>query len=245
MQYFTGTSGWTYDHWKGTFYPAGLPRSKWFSWYSSQFKTVEINATFYRTFQESTFKKWYQVAPPGFLYVLKAPRLITHRRFLKDCDDLIRDFAFKAELLGEKLGLILLQLAPSTPYDPELLGHALRQFPDPSKVAVEFRHKRWDTPEVFTLLQSLHATLVNVDSPATRAGDRLTSGTAYLRLHGRVHWYSYDYSRAELQEIALILQHMESSGATRAFVFFNNDFEAHAPANALQLMQLIRLYHEA
>ena len=77
-----GTSGWTYSHWKGCFYPENLPNTRWFEYYASKFPTVEINATFYRTFQDHVYLKWRKQAPEGFGYVLKAPRIITHRKYL-------------------------------------------------------------------------------------------------------------------------------------------------------------------
>ena len=138
-----GTSGWSYPHWKAVFYPEGLARARWFEFYSRTFSTVEVNATFYRFFKESTYCKWRDTAPEGFRYVLKVPRVITHRKFLAGVDEDIRRFCASAAILEHTLGLLLLQLAPQTPYDPDRLGRALRAFEDPSRVAVEFRHKRW------------------------------------------------------------------------------------------------------
>ena len=237
--FFIGTSGWTYDHWKGRFYPADLPKSRWFDYYASQFSAVEVNATFYRTFKDQTYLKWKERAPQGFGYVLKAPRLITHRKFLLDVDELVQTFYQSCLLLADKFELILLQIAPQTPYDLERLGHALRAFPDPGKVAVEFRHNQWRNPDTLSLLNNLGATICNVDSPQQPLGDDLTSDKAYLRLHGRNRWYSYNYSVDELQEITRLARSLAERGAKRVYIFFNNDFEAYAPANALSLKNLL------
>src|SRR5512136_2995851 len=118
-QYLIGTSGWTYDHWKGTFYPDGLAKSRWFDYYAEQFPAVEVNATFYRRFADQTYVKWLERAPAGFIYVLKAPKLITHRKYLVDAEEDIRLFWRSACILEDKLGLVLLQVAPGTPYDLE------------------------------------------------------------------------------------------------------------------------------
>lgn len=237
--FFIGTSGWIYDHWKGIFYPENLPKSRWFEYYAGRFSAVEINATFYRTFKDQTFEKWRQRAPQGFGYVLKAPRIITHHRYLLDVDEVIKTFYRSCTILGDKLEMILLQLAPNTPFDLERLREALKAFPNPERVAVEFRHKRWYTPETQELLKECGAAFCNVDSPRQKLTDILTAKRAYVRLHGRRRWYSDNYSKQELQEIADLLWNFVSRGAQRIYVFFNNDFHGYAPANALSLIEVI------
>jgi uncharacterized protein YecE (DUF72 family) len=234
-----GTSGWNYPHWKGLFYPEGWPKTRWFEYYATRFSTVEVNATFYRRFQDQTYHKWRERVTQEFRYVLKAPKLITHRKYLVDVEGEIQEFCRSAALLEEKLGLILLQLAPSTPYDPERLKKALLAFDDPRKVAVEFRHKRWLTEETKGLLQGVGAVFCSADSPKSKLLDWVTSETAYIRLHGRKHWYDYNYSEAELKEIREMARHMTQQGARSVYVFFNNDFGGHAVKNALSLMQML------
>ncbi len=238
-QYFVGTSGWTYDHWKGNFYPTGLPKSRWFDYYAAIFSTVEINATFYRTFKDPTYQKWYAKAPQGFSYVLKAPRPITHYRHLERVDGEIQAFWRSANLLGDKFGLVLLQIAPDTPYDPERLQNALQAFRDPGRVAVEFRHDQWYNDEVRSLLTRLRAVFCDADSPRNHLRGWVTSNVAYIRLHGRQHWYSYNYSEAELADLAEHARKMAAEGASQVYIFFNNDFEGYAPANAQALKNLL------
>jgi uncharacterized protein YecE (DUF72 family) len=137
--FFIGTSGWTYEHWKGDFYPETLPKKRWFDHYASQFSAVEVNATFYRAFSDTIYKNWRKRAPQGFGYVLKAPKLITHQKFLVGVEDDIKTFCESCALLGEKFESILLQVAPNMPYDLERLQTALLAFPDPHCLAVEFR----------------------------------------------------------------------------------------------------------
>jgi uncharacterized protein YecE (DUF72 family) len=238
--FFIGTSGWTYDHWRGCFYPKGLPKSRWFGYYSSRFSAVEINATFYRAFKDQTYLNWKARAPQGFGYVLKAPKNITHRKVLLDAEGDIEIFCHSSALLEERLEMILLQVAPGTPYDLELLHKALLAFPDPGKVAVEFRHSQWYTSDTERLLREVGSAFCNVDSPRQKLTDILTSNRAYLRLHGRKHWYSYNYSTDELKEIAGLSKELANRGASRVYIFFNNDFEGYAPANALALRELLR-----
>ena len=237
--YMIGTSGWSYDHWKSRFYPGDLPKSHWLDYYASQFSSVEINATFYRTFKDQTYEKWRQRAPQGFGYVLKAPRPITHRKYLVEVDELERAFYHSCSLLEDKFELILLQVAPQMPYDLPRLRKALSAFPDPGKVAVEFRRPEWFSPETLDMLHSLGAVLCNVDSPRQELTGHLTSDKAYIRLHGRNQWYSHNYSGDELKEIARLARQLVRQGATRVYIFFNNDFEGYAPANALALKAML------
>jgi uncharacterized protein YecE (DUF72 family) len=138
--FFIGTSGWTYDHWKGCFYLQNLPKKSWFDYYASQFSAVGVNATFYRAFNDQTYENWKERTSRGFGYVLKTPEQITHRKFLVDVDDDIKTYYRSCALLQEKFGLILLQIAPNMPYDLDRLKKSLMAFPDPYRVAVEFRH---------------------------------------------------------------------------------------------------------
>lgn len=241
-QFFVGTSGWTYPEWQGIFYPEDWPKSRWFEYYAKKFATVEVNATFYRTFKEQTYHKWRERAPGEFSYVLKAPRFITHRKHLIDAKEQIKNFWRSAALLEDKLGLILLQLAPGTAYDPDRLKQALLTFGDPGKVAVEFRHKKWLTEEIRDLLKETGAVFCTADSPKSELMDWLTSEAAYLRLHGRKQWYAYEYSLSELQEIAALAKRMAKLGAKKVYIFFNNDIKAYAPRNALALLEMLKQF---
>src|SRR5262245_55484837 len=107
-----GTSGWVYKDWRGIFYPAGLPTSRWFAHYASQFDTVEVNNTFYRHVPGSTFDKWREQAPPDFLYTVKANRNLTHHKKLKDAAAILPDILEPPRQLGAHLGPVLYQLLP-------------------------------------------------------------------------------------------------------------------------------------
>jgi uncharacterized protein YecE (DUF72 family) len=237
--FFIGTSGWTYDHWKGRFYPQDLPQKSWFDYYAGNFSAVEVNATFYRTFKDQTYNNWRQRAPQGFGYVLKAPRLITHRKYLLGVEEDIRAFYHSCSLLLDKFEMILLQVAPTMPYDLPRLRKALSAFPDPSRVAVEFRRAEWLNQQTLSLLKDLGASICNVDSPQQKITDNLTSSRAYLRLHGRNNWYAYNYSYNELAEIAELARSLVRKGASQVYIFFNNDFEGFAPINALTLQGML------
>jgi len=131
-------------------------------------------------------------------------------------------------------------VAPNMNVDLERLRKALQAFPDPTRVAVEFRRSEWLNPATMSTLNAVGATICNVDSPRQRISDMLTSRRAYLRLHGRQQWYSYNYSAEELKEIAQLARSLAEHGAERVYIFFNNDFEGFAPANARFLQGLLR-----
>lgn len=235
-----GTSGWSYDHWRETFYPAGLAKQRWFDYYAARFDTVEVNATFYRRFRDETYHRWRERAPAGFRYVLKVPRLISHRKHLHDCAGEIAAFCRSAALLGETLGLLLLQLPPSMPYDPPRLRAALAAFGNPGRVAVEFRNPRWLTDETRALLCESGAVFCCADSPDQPLGDWLTADQGYIRLHGRQRWYDYDYPHRELEQIGQAARRMVAQGARRVYLFFNNDAAGYAPHNAQQLRTMLQ-----
>lgn len=239
-QFLIGTSGWTYPDWQGVFYPTDWPKSQWLEYYATKFTTVEVNATFYRSFKDQAYHKWRERAPKNFCYVLKASQFITHRKHLIDAEEQIKTFWRSAALLKDKLGLILLQLAPSAVYDPERLKQALLTFGDPKKIAVEFRNKKWLTEEIRDLLQETGAIFCNVDSPQSELAGWVTSNIAYIRLHGRKQWYEYNYPIHELREIAALARRMATLGAKQIYIFFNNDFAGYAPQNAMTLAEMLK-----
>ena len=121
-----GTSGWHYDHWSGLFYPSGLPKNKWFEYYSGHFDTVEINNTFYQLPKEQTFENWRKQAQKNFLFTVKANRYITHLKRLKDPRDPLERFYERANILQEHLGPVLYQLPPNFHKDLDRLKFFLQ-----------------------------------------------------------------------------------------------------------------------
>ncbi len=234
-----GTSGWSYGNWDQKFYPSEIPKTKWFNFYTENFHTVEMNATFYRGFKEKTFKKWYEEAPDGFQYVFKANRIITHRKYLKNVSESVKRFCDSVNLVKEKLGLILLQLHPNTSFDLKLLEDALESFDDPSMVAVEFRNEQWFHEDTYQLLRKTGSIFCNIDSPKFKIHDVVTAKKAYFRFHGKKEWYKHHYTDKELHEIALTMDNIAEKGVSEMYAFFNNDVDANAPVNARRLKEII------
>ncbi len=240
--FVVGTSGWSYDHWKGQFYPPKFPKNRWLDYYAANLNSVEVNATFYSWFKDQTYTKWREQTPPSFNFVLKAPRLITHIKHLLDVDEPIETFWSSASFLGPKFDLVLLQIAPDTPYDPGRLQRTLAAFKEPAKVAVEFRSDLWLNKEIYTLLEKAGAVYCNPDSPQSVLKGTLTSSTGYIRLHGRQQWYAYDYSDDELRKIAGVAKDMVQRGAKKVYIYFNNDLQGFAPKNAMALSKMLLEY---
>jgi uncharacterized protein YecE (DUF72 family) len=239
VQYYIGTSGWMYNHWKGIFYPAEISKNDWFGYYCRCFSVVEVNATFYRRFKDDTFIKWKTSSPVDFKFVLKVPRIITHLKKLIDVRKEVTDFCRQAMLLEDKLGCLLLQLPPFISFQPHLLNETLNLFPDDIMVAVEFRNRIWLNNESEEILGKHSAIYCNTDSPLWKLEERLTTDTAYLRLHGKHRWYSYDYSQKDLMDIAGLMKRFLSNKIKTIYVFFNNDFGGYAPQNAKLLEEML------
>src|SRR6476469_8641468 len=147
-----GCSGWVYKHWRGLFYPEGLPQKRWFERYAEAFDTVEINASFYRLPLPATFDGWREKAPAGFRYAVKANRFITHMKKLAGCGAEIDDFIALARRLEQTLGPILFQLPPSLHKDLPRLESFLQRLTADLEHVVEFRHKSWYDKDVLALL---------------------------------------------------------------------------------------------
>jgi len=99
-KYYIGCSGWHYEHWRGPYYPRGLPKPQWLRFYARQFTTVELNSSFYRLPAEKSFTTWREATPDDFVFAVKASRFITHIRRLRDSGSEVEKFLSRAGLLG-------------------------------------------------------------------------------------------------------------------------------------------------
>jgi uncharacterized protein YecE (DUF72 family) len=154
-----GTSGYAYKEWKGSFYPEKLPADQMLGYYAKQFRTVEINNTFYRMPAESVVQKWGDSVPDGFQFALKLNQQITHIRKLRDSAAALRRFLEAASVLqpAGRLGPVLVQLPPTFKADVALLDEFLSLRPAAFRFALEVRHASWYTGETCALLRR-HAT---------------------------------------------------------------------------------------
>ncbi len=222
-----GTSGYNYPEWKGTFYPRDLPASKMLAWYVERFPTVEINATFYRMPTAKTLTGWGAAAPPGFVFVLKAPQRITHMARLRDIGDPLRYFCDTARTLGGKLGPLLFQLPPNFKKASDRLRELLVALPADLRTALEFRHASWFDDEIYALLRARNAALCIADTVEGTTPVVTTADWGYLRLRAG------EYADDELARWAATIRRV-GAGWREAFVFFKHEAGAPRLAAAFQ-----------
>jgi uncharacterized protein YecE (DUF72 family) len=233
---WVGTSGWQYASWRGRFYPEDVPQRAWLQHYANRFPVVEVNNSFYVLPKEATFDRWRETAPPGFRFVVKASRYITHIRRLREAKDSVDLFWSRSTHLREKLGPVLFQLPPNLRADPPLLKDFLDILPSKMRPAFEFRHDSWSDDEVYDLLDRAGAAWVLADRPGWRVPLVLTGGWSYLRFHqGRPAHPAY--RRSKLRTWAERIAGFE---AKEVFAFFNNDELAAAPSDAAALMEMLK-----
>jgi uncharacterized protein YecE (DUF72 family) len=232
-----GCSGWRYWKWRGSFY-ADVSQPEWFEHYLKHFDTVEINASFYSWPTVAGVQAWRRA--PGkkrFVYTVKVCELITHIKRFKGTKTLVRDFGTIADILGDRMGCFLFQLPPSYRYTKTRLNDIVSQLDPSRRNVVEFRHASWWNEAVYSVFRKAGIIFCSCSGP--RLPDELirTADDVYLRLHGLKRWYRHDYSKDELMEWAI---RIKASGAKRAWIYFNNDYDAHAPKNATVLRRMLK-----
>lgn len=235
MSVHVGTSGYVYEHWKGAFYPADLPKSRWFSYYAERFGTVEVNNTYYRLPTEKSVARWREQAPPGFRYVFKAHRYITHyRRLLRPEEPLAKLFG-ALRPLREQTAAVLFQLPDGVPRDDDRLRAFLRALPHGWRAAFELRDRSWFAPEVLDLLGEHGAAFCVHDWPGSRPVPvETTADLVYLRFHGVERAYQGRYGPHRLTPWLDRIRRWRK-GRHDVLVYFNNDERAYAAQDAAWL----------
>jgi uncharacterized protein YecE (DUF72 family) len=253
---YLGTAGFSYEDWKGAFYPERMEKRYMLEYYSSIFPVVEVNSTWHALPSPRSILSMARRTPAEFLFVVKAYQGITHA--YRDNEEDFRRFREVIRPLEDhgKLACVLAQFPWSFRNRPENRDY-LRKFrhllPD-LELVVEFRNQDWIVPETEELLRELGAGFCCVDEPRLKGLVRpqvwVTSGTGYVRFHGRNYeawwdrnrqpWERYDYlySREELEEWVPRLLSIDEE-AERTFAIFNNHYRGKAPKNALMLSQLL------
>ncbi|MGZ5013633.1 MAG: DUF72 domain-containing protein [Methylobacter sp.] len=236
---YIGTSGWGYPEWQQHFY-TGVVRKDWLKFYAECFPAVEINGTFYHLQTPDTFKKWSSETPATFRFALKANRYLTHNKKLLDPEASILIEKNHAEVLGDKLVVVLWQLPGLLKKDlPRLQGFidALRLWPE-VRHSIEFRHASWFDDETADCLAKADIAVCLSDAEAWPMWDRVTSDLVYIRLHGHTQTYISSYSNAELAYWAERIVWWLKQGKT-VHIYFDNTAECAAPVNANTLRTLL------
>lgn len=245
-----GTQGWNYEAWVGPFFPLGTRPADYLTVYSRAFDTVEVDSTFYAVPAAKTVRGWYERTPAGFVFALKMPQEITHERKLRDAQDLAKEFYDRARELGDKLGPILIQLAPDFgPSELPALANLLPTLPADIRFAVEFRHRAWINDGVLALLREHNVALTVTDARWIPRKQMLalaakpTTDFLYIRWMGS-NRDIVDYSRIQLDRTTE-LEHWAGTLAALAKVrvkvygYVNNHFAGHSPQSARELQRLL------
>ena len=234
-----GCSGWEYKHWRGDFYPLDVPKTRWFDHYAARFDTVEINNTFYRLPEQSTFAAWAARAPSGFTFAIKASRFLTHMKKLKDPEEPLDRLFSRMRPLRKHLGPVLYQLPPGWKLDRERLEHFLQVLPKGIRHVLEFRDPSWYTDDVKAMLARHGVSLCLHDMRGSATGRERVGPVVYVRFHGASGHYSGGYADDRLREWAGWLNAQRADGAD-VFAYFNNDVGGNAVRDARELLALLR-----
>ncbi len=240
MSIHVGTSGWSYDHWEGVLYPHGTPLPHRLAHYVQRFHTVEVNSTFYRWPPDATFAHWRQRIPADFLLTVKAARGLTHGARLYAPERWIARISTSLRQLGDKCGVLLVQLPPTLAYDHARLAYFLAQCPPGLRVAVEFRHPSWHREAVFALLEQHGAAYCVMSGAQLPCILRATAPFVYVRLHGPdgEHMYAGSYSGQDLRWWSDRIGEWRAQGR-EVFAYFNNDGGGNAVRNAESLRAIL------
>jgi uncharacterized protein YecE (DUF72 family) len=233
-----GTSGWSYGHWLGTFYPKGTRQQDLLAVYAERFQSVEINRTFYKLPAAGTMAAWRAKAPEDFLFAAKASRYLTHRKKLKDPEEPVGRLLGCVEALGDKLGPVLFQLPPRWRVNPERLGRLLEVLPNRHRYAFEFRDPSWHEPKILELLSKRGAAFCIFDLAGERSPIEVTADFVYIRLHGPGAAYQGSYDGRILSGWARRIRDWSEAGKD-VYCYFDNDEKAYAPQDALRLKEMV------
>jgi len=232
-----GTSGWNYDHWRGTFYPGELPTNQWLDYYSQRFQTVEVNNTFYQLPNQTTFRQWRENSPENFVYAVKANRYITHMKKLKDPEESLTNFLENVRILEHTLGPILFQLPPNWKFNEDRLASFLELLPDEFQYTFEFRDERWINQRTYQLLRENNIAFCIYELAGFLSPREVTADLVYLRLHGPGDKYQGKYDKKTLGEWADTFRRWADQGK-EVYCYFDNDQLGYAAMNALELREM-------
>ena len=260
---YVGIGGWTYEPWRGVFYPKGLPHARELSYAAEHLTSIEVNGTFYRTQTPATFRKWASEVPDGFVFSLKGPRYAVNRRVLAEAGDSIKRFLDSGiTKLGTHLGPLLWQFAPTKKFDEKDFGKFLELLPakfDGRRLrhVVEVRNDSFKTPAFIALLRKFGVAVVNAEHETYAELADVTSDFIYARLQKGDEKLKAGYPPKALDAWAkrartwaagdepMDLPKVDKKAAPKkprdVFVYFIHEAKLRAPAAAMALIERIAL----
>jgi uncharacterized protein YecE (DUF72 family) len=236
--HYIGTSGWSYDHWNGTFYPEGLPSARRLEAYARVFNGTEINNSFYQLPSEETLRAWGNTVAEGFCFAVKASRYVTHMKKLKDPPQGLQELLERVSVLGPNRGPLLFQLPPKWRFNRERLERFLGALEGAGRCAFEFRDPSWINADTLALLERSNTAFCIYDLDGYQTPDHCTADFVYLRLHGPNGPYRGRYDEQSLEDWATRLRDWKASGLD-TYCWFDNDEAGHAADNAKTLARMV------
>jgi uncharacterized protein YecE (DUF72 family) len=258
---YSGIGGWTFEPWRGVFYPKGLPHSKELTYAGERLTSIEVNGTFYSTMKPATYRKWASEVPDKFVFALKGPRYAVNRRELAGAGDSIKRFIGSGvDELGDKLGPLLWQFAPTKKFDPLDFGRFLELLPEKAgkralRHVVEVRHDSFKTPDFIALARSFRIPIVFSEHATYPAIADLTGDFVYARLQKGVETVKTGYPPKALDAWAkraetwakggepADLPRVEKKKADKTprdvFMYFIHEGKVRAPAAAMALIERV------
>lgn len=252
MEFLIGTSGFSYEDWRGYFYPQRLSRSEFLKFYSQHFRTTELNSSYYKIPSIYMVRNMISKVPQYFIFAVKANQIFTHQRNFTD-DDLARMKRILVEF-GRKMEVVLFQFPHSfhkSAVTKDYVKYLRNKFSE-FDVAFEFRSYEWFSDDVFDMLEKSNAGIVCVDEPEIkgllpRVAVATTKKFAYIRFHGRnaQKWYEHEkpeerydylYSRQELMEWSDKIKKLD---VDKVYLYFNNHPRAQAVLNAKMMEEIL------
>lgn len=259
---YCGIGGWTYEPWRGVFYPEGLPQARELAYAAQHLTSIEVNGTFYRSQTPATFRKWASDVPDGFVFAVKGPRSAVNRRVLSEAGDSIRRFLESGVTeLGDHLGPLLWQFAPTKKLDEADFGGFLELLPKSFdgralRHVVEVRHDSFKTPPLIALLRRFSIPAVFAEHATYPAIADITGDFIYVRLQKGNEKLKAGYAPRALDAWAdrantwaqggapANLPRIDKKGAPRkkrdVFVYFIHEAKVRAPAAAMALIERLK-----
>lgn len=247
LTWYLGTMGYSYEDWKGVFYPETLDKRDFLAYYSQFFNAVEMDSTFYGTPREEYVQRWVQTTPEAFIFCPKVPRQITHDLRLKEAEQEMTDFLRTMRVFGDKLGPILIQLPPDfTRAESDSLRTFLDRLPRDLRFAVEFRHRSWHATSTGEMLQARDICWASAEYIHMPQRVYVTTDILFIRWIGRHDSYdTKDHERVDktssLRDWLEDIAGRQNEGFHTIYGFFNDEYAGFAPATCQKFKQLAGL----
>ena len=241
---YIGIGGWTYEPWRGVFYPAGLPRKRELEFASRRLSSIEINGTYYSTFKPASWAKWREETPEGFAFSVKASRYCTNRKELSGAGESIARFVSQGiSELRDRLGPINWQFMSAKTFDPEDFEGFLKLLPRevdglPLRHALEVRNHSFKNERFYDLARRYNVAVVFADDDEFPAIDEATADFTYARLMRTKEDVETGYAAVDLDRWAQRARAWAERGD--AFVYFISGAKLRAPAAAQALIERVR-----